>query len=774
MNIRLCYLSFLLALAVASCSPSSKSTPRFSIIPKPAVLEEKGGECIITGNTKIVAAKQNAECLKVAGYLKGFLGNSSEYKLALAEQAKSNYILLRIDSARFEQPEAYELDIAPDKIEITAREGIGLMHAVQTLRQLMPADIERAHRGELAVPCMKIQDAPRYAYRGMHLDVGRHMFPVKAIKKYIDLLALFKMNTFHWHLTEDQGWRIEIKKYPKLTEVGAYRNETLIGHYGDRHKNGYDGKPYGGFYTQEEIKEVVKYASERFVTVIPEIELPGHSIAALSAYPEFGCTGGPYEVLTRWGVCGEVYCAGNEKTFTFLEDVLSEVMALFPSKYIHIGGDECPKGRWAKCPKCQKRKKALGLGNEHELQSYFIKRIEKYLNAHGRAIIGWDEILEGGLAPNATVMSWRGMRGGIKAARQGHDVIMTPTTYCYFDNYQGKRELEPLAIGGDTDIQEVYSFDPTPAGFSAEEARHILGSQANVWTEYIPNEAHADYMIFPRLLALAEALWTPKEQKSWDDFAHRLPMHLDRLDVMNIQYARSIYGIHPKLGFDPDKKQVTVNLDPVLEGTEVRFTTDGTEPNSNSSVYTKPFSLKKNTVIKAASFENGKRIYPAITRDVKINKATGKKIKLHTKAAQYFDGYGRDLMLDNVRGSTNMGDKKWLGYKNRDLIATLDLIVDTPLESVNIGCLYQPNKRLFLPGAVEISVSSDGENYKKFTEKRDFGVSSDLKDGIYELNIPCKATARYIKIHAKNFGDMPDWTRQRGRTYLFVDEIILK
>jgi hexosaminidase len=370
----------------------------------------------------------------------------------------------------------------------------------------------------------------------MHLDVCRHFFPVEFVKKMIDMLAVYKMNTFHWHLTDDQGWRIEIKKYPKLTEIGAWRDETMVGHYTENDQK-FDGTRYGGFYTQEQIKDVVAYAGKRFITVVPEIEMPGHAVAALSAYPEFSCNGGPFKVYTKWGVSDDVYCAGKEETFKFLEDILEEVVALFPGQYIHIGGDECPKTRWKVCPTCQKRMKDEGLKNELELQSYFVKRIERFVASKGKKLIGWDEILEGGLPERATVMSWRGYEGGLEAARSGHDVVMTPGSHCYFDSYQSKDQTkEPLAIGGFLPLKKVYSFNPIPAELTPQEAKHILGAQANLWTEYITSEKQAEYMIFPRICAMAEILWSPKIKQDYRQFLTRLDGHLKRLQKDNINY----------------------------------------------------------------------------------------------------------------------------------------------------------------------------------------------------------------------------------------------
>lgn len=441
-------------------------------------------------------------------------------------------VLLEPKIANFNK-EQYEIVVSDSEIVISALTNQGLFYGIQTLLQMVPFE----KKNEIAIPWINISDAPKYAWRGMHLDVCRHYFPISFIKKYIDYLAHYKMNTFHWHLTEDQGWRIEIKKYPKLTEVGAWRNGSMVGRYDDQK---IDDIKYGGFYTQEEIKEVVAYASQRHITIVPEIEMPGHSLAALAAYPELSCTGGPFEVGKKWGVFDDVYCP-KEETFTFLENVLSEVLALFPSEYIHIGGDECPKTRWKSCAHCQKIIKEKGLNDEHELQSYFIQRIEKFVNSKGRKIIGWDEILEGGLAPNAAVMSWRGTEGGIAAAKQKHYVVMTPGSHCYFDHYQGKPENEPLAIGGFTSLEKVYNFNPMPKELILEEQKYILGAQANVWTEYILTPEQVEYMIMPRMSALAEVLWGTANPENFIDFKTRLQAQEIWFRNNNINYRKTSF-----------------------------------------------------------------------------------------------------------------------------------------------------------------------------------------------------------------------------------------
>ncbi|MBI5645595.1 MAG: family 20 glycosylhydrolase [Ignavibacteriae bacterium] len=485
--------------------------------------------------------------------------------------------------------EGYRLNVHPTNIELKAATWAGVFRGMQTVLQLLPPEFDTSTvRRRWTIPCVSIVDTPRFSWRGMHLDVGRHMFPVSFIKKYIDLLALYKFNTFHWHLTEDQGWRIEIKKYPKLTSVGAWRGETMG-----------DGTRYGGFYTQKEIREVVEYAAQRFITVVPEIEMPGHSVAALAAYPELACTRGPFAVSTRWGVEDDVLCAGNDKVFTFLENVLSEVLALFPSKFIHIGGDECPKVRWKACAKCQARMKQHGLATEHELQSWFIQRVEKFLNSKGRRIIGWDEILEGGLAPNAAVMSWRGVAGGIEAAKAGHDVVMTPTSHCYFDYAQG-RSGEPTKAGGYIPADTVYMFEPVPAALTPDEARHVLGAQGNLWTEWIPDEKTAEYMVLPRLCALAEVLWSPKQGRSLESFHRR----------MAPQYARFVarglnYRVPNPIG--PEGRTVIFG-DTVAEfrspvpGADIRFTRDGSDVTAESERYQSPIPVSGSTTLSARLF----------------------------------------------------------------------------------------------------------------------------------------------------------------------------
>jgi hexosaminidase len=534
-------------LLLFSIMPDSvySAEQEYSLIPAPASAKWQTGSFTLSDKTQIIVSPLNNETKLSADLLVLLVKNPTGQTLAIAEGSKpANGSVFMVLDGSVKNEEGYRLEITPKGITIHAKTAVGLFYAVQTIRQLLPVAVEKPmviNGLKLILPACEIADEPRFVYRGMHLDVGRHLFPVASIKRYIDMLSLHKMNTFHWHLTEDQGWRIEIKKYPRLTEIGAYRKETVAGAQ-KKEGNTFDGKPYGGFYTQNEVREIVKYAKSKFITVIPEIEMPGHAIAALTSYPELSCTGGPFEVRKLWGVDDDVFCAGNEQVFTFLQDVLSEVMDLFPSKYIHIGGDECPKKRWEKCDKCQKRMKDEGLKNELELQSYFIRRIEKFVSSKGRNIIGWDEILEGGLAPGATVMSWRGEEGGIVAAKSGHDVVMTPGKYTYFCYYQSENhDGQPLALGGYVPLELVYGYNPTPEELTPEEQKHILGVQGCLWTEQIPTPEVLEFMAYPRTFAIAETGWTPDNMKNFENFVTRLKVLNKRYDAIGINYYKGEY-----------------------------------------------------------------------------------------------------------------------------------------------------------------------------------------------------------------------------------------
>jgi hexosaminidase len=534
---------------------------RPAIIPMPLNTKWGNGSFVITTNTVIVADTADRPSVDFFNsYLQRFYG----FHLRVQSASSARAIHFSTITASDGEPGEYSLHVSDDNITITAGSHEGNFYGMQTLIQLLPVApftattnglVIHPDASGMTIPAVTIYDFPRFKYRGLHLDVGRHFFPVDFVKRYIDYMALHKLNYFHWHLTEDQGWRIEIKKYPRLTEIGAWRSGTIIGHHPG---TGDDSTRHGGYYTQDQIKEVVQYAADRYITIIPEVEMPGHAIAALASYPSLGCTGGPYSVPHNFGVHKEVFCAGNDSVFSFLQDVLDEVMPLFPSKYIHIGGDECPKDSWKTCPKCQARMKTLGLKNEEELQSYFIARIEKYINSKGKQVIGWDEILEGGIAPNATIMSWRGEKGGVEAAKQHHNVIMTPGEYVYFDHSQTRND-DSLTIGGYLPLDKVYKYEPIPAGLNDEEAKYILGAQANLWSEYMSNPAKVEYMLFPRLSALSEVLWSPKSTRNWKDFQHRMATQYKRYALWHansyqIWFQPADAAVQQKLGQWQDYK----------------------------------------------------------------------------------------------------------------------------------------------------------------------------------------------------------------------------
>jgi len=575
--------------ASAAIANAQDNDPNLGIIPAPVSIKKAPGQFTLSQRTTILA---DTVTNKAVVFLVDYLQNKAMLHVQLKTNngsGASNSIVLTGVGVDNLPVDGYRLTITPQQVLIAGK-GAGLFYGIQTLIQLMPADGGAVAR----LPCVQIEDYPRFGYRGLMLDVCRHFFSVEFVKKYIDLMAAYKLNNFHWHLTDDQGWRIEIKKYPKLTQIGSQRAQTVIGNYHDRTPQQYDNTPYGGFYTQDQIRDVVKYAADRYINIVPEIEMPGHSEAALAAYPEFSCDSSrTYTVAQTWGVFHDIYCP-SDKTFNFLQDVLTEVMDLFPGKYIHVGGDEAPKDVWKKSDFCQKLIRDLGLkddktsSKEDKLQSYFIQRIEKFVNSKGRSIIGWDEILEGGLSPNATVMSWRGEEGGIAAAQQNHNVVMTPGSGgLYIDAQQGKQNQEPLSIGGYDPLSKIYSYNPTPDVLTPDQQKFIIGVQANLWTEYITTEPKVEYMLLPRLMALSEVAWSPLANKNYNDFANsRLPSHLARLDKNGFDYrVPTAIGTQDTILFGP---QLNVNLKPSVTGAKIYYTIDGYKPDETTLEYTMP------------------------------------------------------------------------------------------------------------------------------------------------------------------------------------------
>ncbi len=743
----------------------SKKIHSFHIIPKPVSTISLKNHFGINKYTQFTFDKYNEE---IRQFIE-LINSAIPYKLTgriASGKVKENTIRFIIDES-FKYDEGYELHINKHFISIKAKTYTGLFYGVQTLLQIIRYDTKN-----FQIPSVLITDYPRFQYRGLHLDVCRHFFPPEFVKKYIDLMSRYKFNSFHWHLTEDQGWRIEIKKYPKLTEIGAYRDSTLIGRYSDLpHK--YEKKRYGGFYTQDEIRDIVSYATKKHVTIIPEIEMPGHSRAALAAYPELACTEGPFSVMPKWGISKDIYCP-TEKTFKFLEDVLTEVMELFPGEYIHIGGDEVPKDRWKESKFCQELIKKEGLRNEDELQSYFIQRIEKFVNSKGRKIIGWDEILEGGLAPNAMVMSWRGEKGGIEAAKQHHDVIMTPWDYCYFDHYQSLDENEPLAIGGYTPLEQVYSYNPVPEQLTKDEAKYIIGAQGNMWTEYIPTSQLIEYMVYPRAIALSEVVWSPQKSRNYNDFVKRLIPHIRGLQQDEINVANHLGDITGK--FENTGKAVKLILSNSLPNSKIRVTLDDKMQSTNSFVYKKPILLDKNTKISAVTYYNGKIAGNFYVKNFKMHKAAGKFIKLKFKPSPKYSKGGDDAVLNGIIGSDfKYKDSEWLGFEGADFEGTIDFGKKTYISKIKMRFYNKKSAWIYPPPEIEIYVSDDGSNFKIAGAVKIKGV----KDNIKVLEVPIRllrnTSGKYLKVVAKNHGAISKGKPGAGnRAWLFVDEVFVE
>ena len=745
-----------------------------NIIPAPLSVKTMKGSFTINNTTKLIVGTNDQQAMQVALFFGDRINAVSPVTLTPVNQPENskltNCIVFSLVKDATLGDEGYRLNVDKKRVTIEAANPKGLFYAVQTLFQLLPPQIMSPAKIEgivLKMQAVKIMDKPRFSYRGMHLDVGRHFMPVDFVKQYIDLLAMFKMNTFHWHLTEDQGWRIEIKKYPKLATISSMRAETVVGHAGAN--STYDGIPHGGYYTQDEIRDVVAYAAKRFITIIPEIEMPGHSLAVLATYPQFSCTGGPFKVGTTFGVFNDIFCAGNDSTFVFLQDVLDEVMALFPSKYIHIGGDEAPKARWKLCPKCQARMKAEGLKDEAELQSYFIKRIEKYVVSKGRKIIGWDEILDGGLAPEATVMSWRGTAGGIAAAKQKHDVIMSDNGHLYFDHYQADPTTEPLAIGGYLPLRMVYDYEPIPAELTADEATHIIGAQAQIWTEYLKTPADVQYMLLPRLFALSEIDWTSKEQKNWYDFRNRLDNSIQRLAIMGLNYSQGNEKVDVSAKAMKGGKYLMLNLESERPNMIVHYNLDGNLVTPGSSVASKPIKVKSTAKLYSAVFIEGQ------LKDKMINRLVEPHLAAYTEAMVLrTDKPGAKPvsmpgLIDGFCGTTDSDQVTWNIIQGKENQITIDLKKTISPKEIALHCMTIKDREFVMPSSVEIQVSQDNKDYtsvKTFkndaTDPITFTTIKDFSTAVKSLK------ARFVRLVIK----AESKTARDPR--MMIDEVIVK
>lgn len=759
-----------ISLMLVSCGETYQANYEVIPLPKEVTPVEKGS-FKLSESTVIYCPAEDAVMEKNAQLLAQYIEQSTGMKLQITNQLSSNAIVL-FAQLENENPEAYTLTVSSDEIVIKGASAAGCFYGIQTLRKSLPV-AEKASSVEM--PAVEIADAPRFSYRGAHFDVSRHFFTVDEVKCFIDMLALHNINRLHWHLTDDQGWRIEIKKYPRLAEVGGFRPETVIG----RNTGRYDGTPHQGFYTQDEIRDVIAYAAERHITIVPEIDLPGHMQAALAGYPEFGCTGGPYKVWQDWGVSDNVLCAGNDATMQFIKDVLNEVVDLFPSEYIHVGGDECPKDQWKKCPKCQQRIRKEGLRAdkkhtaEERLQSYVISFAERVLNERGRKMIGWDEVLEGGLAPNATVMSWRGEGGGIEAARMKHNVIMTPNTYCYFDYYQtADKNSAPLAIGGFLPIERVYSYEPMPKQLEPEYHGYITGVQANLWTEYIPTFSHAQYMELPRMAALSEVQWLNAEQKDFDAFVKRLPRLIDLYEKLGYNYAKHVFEVQPTFTTDTVNHAVVATYKTIDDG-DVYYTLDGTDPTMSSALYKEPVTIKESCTIKATTFRNGEATNIA-TETFQFSKSTGCPVVMLQPINDQYEYAGAITLVDGLLApDTNYQTGRWIAFYRNDMEAVIDLGEATSVSNVKFNVCVEKGAWIFNAREVEISVSEDGANYTSVVKKSIPAQTESEPNEVYVHSYDFEpANARFVKVKATPEHSMPAWHGGKGSpAFLFVDEI---
>ena len=753
-----------------SCNTEVKEA-NYQIIPLPQEISvmDQAAPFILSNGTKIMYPEGNEKMQRNAEFLASYIKDLTGKSLAVQAGTDGKGIILQL-GGNAKNPEGYQLKVTSDQVVISGPTEAGVFYGIQTLRKSIPV----AQGVDIALPAVEINDYPRFSYRGAMLDVSRHFFPVDSVKRFIDMLALHNINRFHWHLSEDQGWRIEIKSRPELTEIGSKRAETVIGHNSGK----YDGKPYGGFFTQEEAKEIVAYAAERHITVIPEIDMPGHMQAALAAYPNLGCTGGPYEVWKIWGVSEDVLCAGNDETLKFIEDVLGEIIQIFPSEYIHVGGDECPKTAWEQCEHCQKLICELGLENditpnpvdgrkhtkEEKLQSYIVSRVEKYLNSKGRNIIGWDEILEGGLAPNATVMSWRGVEGGMTAAKAGHDAIMTPNPYAYLDHYQEEPEIAPVTIGGYNTLKKTYSYNPVPADADSLVKQHIIGVQANCWAEYMPTEDNRDYQIFPRLIAIAETGWTPMKEKNFTSFCSRMVEDFKRLEIMGVKPCLNFFDVN--INTRSTKEGVlNVELETFYPGAQIYYTIHGEEPSVNASLYSHPFPLEGTYDLKAAAFVDGKQIGKVTHKQLYKNLISGKKYEI-TPEPKGMKGdilgendiLGADtvtLGLTNGKRGNNASSTPWVGIRpdNNDKVTFVADFDKATISKIRFGTLYNAAGNILPVSKAVVYVSASGNKFEKVAEKE---FTYDIKENTFkgfdeEIEFPAQEAVK-VKIEFTSGG----------------------
>ena len=771
---KLLYLSILLCLT--ACHPPKKevvfTSDDLSIIPQPQSMVLGKGYFQFTQETVFVI--DPALMPARLPFFEQF-ERASGFKFAIQKAAiLTNSVV--IDTDKSLPKEGYTLEVTPQQISIKAADYNGALYALQTLRQLLPNEVESTElvKRDWLVPAVTITDAPQYQWRGLMLDVSRHFFPKEYILKTLDRMALLKLNTFHFHLVDNEGWRIEIKKYPKLTEVGAWRIDQEDKLWDERTPNPANAfvnpatapKKYGGFYTQEDIKEIVAYATKRGITVIPEIEMPAHAMSAIAAYPELSCHKRPIGVPSGavWPIT-DIYCAGQEEIFDFIEEVLTEVLALFPSQYIHIGGDEATHTEWERCPKCQLRMKEHQLKNVHQLQSYFIKRIDDFLTSKGRTLVGWDEIMDGGLAKNAVVMNWRGIEVGKKALAQGNPIVLTSD--CYIDNYQGLPDYEPQANGGYLPLKKLYNYNLEKEALAdaSVEKNKVLGTQANLWAEHVGSTEHSEYMLFPRLLALAEISWTNDKLKDWDSFMRRTQHFMQRMDVMGIHYARSVYQVVPTV--ENKEGNIYLKLECEVPNADIRYAL-GDTPIEKGEKYTAPIAIKGTTTYKAAVF-SANATNTITSGQITFHKAIGKPVSYSPLYHKSYQGQGEGTLTNVIRGTKNFHDGQWLGWLGDDVTLTLDLGETTEVSEVRIGAMDAQSSGIYFPERLTVALSADGKNYREVAAQEEpctIKGKPSLKDFVLKF---APQSTRYLKIQLKNVKTPP----KGGDAWLFIDEILV-
>ena len=764
----------IIILSALAVSLSLSAQEKISVVPYPNDVQINDGSFDAAGRSIYHDRNIDAQSLDLISQFADQLSLVSGKKSKMHKGSSDKGFVFVKDASV--SSEAYKIDVTEKCVKVAASDLRGFNYAIQTLKQLMPVQIfgnEKTEGINWSIPCVAINDAPRFAYRGMHLDEARHFFGVEEVKRYIDIMEVHKLNTLHWHLTDDQGWRIEIKKYPELTEIGAVRSGTCI--KGDGSTT--DGIPYGEgmWYSQDQIREIVAYAAAKGIDVLPEIDLPGHMLAALAAYPELGCKGTGYEVWHRWGVSKDVLCLGNDNVYGFLKDVLAEVCELFPYEYIHIGGDECPKDSWKVCPKCQAKIQELGLkakgkySAEHYLQSYVMAQMEAFLNEKGKKAIGWDEILEGEVSENATIMSWRGEEGGIEAARLGHDAVMTPHTYYYLDYYQSiDVENEPFGIGGYLPVETCYSYEPCPDTMTEDVKKHIIGVQANLWTEYVSTADHLEYMLLPRMTALSEVQWCNADRKDWNRFLNSADEFCKIYETMGYNYATHLFNADGEVVYDAEGNRAVVTLH-THGNAPIHYTIDGTEPDEHSPKYTGPISLYHSCELRALAIRDD---FPSRSFKYRVdfNKATGRPISAANKKVK------AGILVDALRGPEVRKRHEWLTITAKPLEVVIDMQGSDPYSSVKVGTMVLKTKEVFNPTYLTVSVSDDGSTFSEIVHA-DYPVEGQFEpNGLkeYEVTFP-ETTSRYLKVSVGCLSNVPQWHHYYGRkASIFVDEIMVR